>query len=51
MWIWMLHIYRMENQFLNFSLIVNQSLSREENKRIIVSKIIDELKKLLYIND
>ena len=40
-----------KNQFLNFSLMVNQSLSREENKKIIVSKIIDELKKILDIND
>ena len=40
-----------KNQFLNFSLIVNQSLNREENKKIIVNRIIDELKKLLDISD
>lgn len=36
-----------KNSFLNFTLSANPNLSREENKKIIIDKFTDELKKLL----
>lgn len=39
-----------EKIFFDFSLLANSNLSREENKKIIVNKIVDELKKVLKIN-
>ena len=39
-----------KNDFFNFSLCADSALNREENKKIILIRIIEELKKLLKID-
>ena len=39
-----------KNNFFNFSLCADSALNREENKKIILIRIIEELKKLLKID-
>lgn len=43
--------YKKNNKFFNCSLEADSKLNREENKKIIVNRIICELKKILSINN
>lgn len=39
-----------KNEFYNFEIEANSKLNREENKKVIVNKIIEELSKILNLN-
>lgn len=43
--------YKKNNEFFNYRLEADSELNREENKKIIVNRIICELKKILSINN